>query len=98
MPDDPGAVVNRAAWTMLRAGEKPFLTAFSDKDPITHGSNCLLRAFTPGARGQQHVTITTPTTSCKKIKARNWPRSSSTSSTRHDGPCTLTAVRSSDWG
>ncbi len=56
-PDDPAAVPNRAAWVRLERFEKPFLTAFSDRDPITRGSEATLRERIPGARGQSHVTI-----------------------------------------
>src|SRR5271155_2914157 len=34
-PDDPAASANRKAWEGLRQFRKPFLTAFSDKDPVT---------------------------------------------------------------
>ena len=37
--------------------EIPFLTAFSDGDPITAGSDRILQARIPGAEGQHHVTI-----------------------------------------
>jgi haloalkane dehalogenase len=57
-PGDPAAVPNRAAWEVLRRWQKPFLTAFSDSDPITHGADLLLRAAIPGAHGQPHATIT----------------------------------------
>jgi haloalkane dehalogenase len=56
-PDDPAAPANRAAWRALERFEKPFLTAFSDQDPITRGGDGALRERIPGARGQQHVTI-----------------------------------------
>lgn len=56
-PDDPGAVDNRAAWPVLEAWEKPFLTAFSDGDPITRGADKVLRQRVPGTQGQPHVTI-----------------------------------------
>lgn len=55
--DDPAANANRAAWQRLERFEKPFLTAFSDADPVTKGGNLRLRERIPGARGQQHVTI-----------------------------------------
>jgi haloalkane dehalogenase len=54
-PDDPAAEANRAAWAVLSRGGKPFLTAFSDGDPITRGGDVLLRMAIPGARG---VTVT----------------------------------------
>ena len=57
-PDDPAAEANRAAWTVLESFDKPFLTAFSDGDPITAGSDRVLQARIPGAAGQPHTTIT----------------------------------------
>jgi len=57
-PDDPAAEPNRRAWQVLRQWEKPFLCAFSDSDPITHGADLFLRRAIPGAEGQPHVTIT----------------------------------------
>lgn len=56
-PDDPAAAANRAAWKQLERLEKPFLTAFSDQDPVTRGGDAALRERIPGARGQRHVTI-----------------------------------------
>lgn len=56
-PDDPAAAANRAAWLELERFEKPFLTAFSDLDPITRGGEAALQARIPGARGQPHTTI-----------------------------------------
>jgi haloalkane dehalogenase len=56
-PDDPAAPANRAAWEVLRRWEKPFLTAFSDQDPITHGADRVFRAEVPGARDRPHTTI-----------------------------------------
>ncbi len=35
--DDPAAPANRAAWEVFRNWRKPFLTAFSNRDPITRG-------------------------------------------------------------
>jgi haloalkane dehalogenase len=57
-PDDPATETNRRAWSVLEAFDKPFLTAFSDGDPITAGSDRVLQARIPGAAGQPHVTIT----------------------------------------
>jgi haloalkane dehalogenase len=56
-PDDPAAPANRAAWEKLAAWRKPFLTAFSDQDPITCGAERPMHKRIPGAAGQPHVTI-----------------------------------------
>ena len=56
-PDDPGAKENRLAWRKLMRWEKPFLTAFSDGDPITHGGEKPFQRLVPGAKDQPHVTI-----------------------------------------
>jgi haloalkane dehalogenase len=56
-PDDPAAPANRAAWTVLERWDRPFLTAFSDSDPITAGSDRVLQTRIPGAQGQPHTTI-----------------------------------------
>lgn len=56
-PDDPAAPANRKAWEVLGRWEKPFLTTFSDSDPITRGGERVLQARIPGAKGQPHTTI-----------------------------------------
>jgi haloalkane dehalogenase len=56
-PDDPASAANRDAWDLLRTWTKPFLTAFSDQDPITAGADTALRAEIPGCQGQPHTTI-----------------------------------------
>jgi haloalkane dehalogenase len=56
-PDDPAAEPNRKAWDALRRWEKPFLTAFSDSDPITRGGDRAFQSRIPGAAGQPHTTI-----------------------------------------
>ena len=56
-PDDPAVPANRKAWEVLRRWEKPFLTAFSDGDPVTKGGELLLQSAIPGARNQPHTTI-----------------------------------------
>ncbi|MEM7278203.1 MAG: haloalkane dehalogenase, partial [Pseudomonadota bacterium] len=55
--DDPAAPANRAAREVLNQWEKPFLTAFSDKDPITRGIDKRMQASVPGAKDQAHTTI-----------------------------------------
>lgn len=56
-PDDPASAPNRAAWKVLSRWEKPFLTCFSDSDPITRGGDRFLQGAIPGAAGQPHTTI-----------------------------------------
>ncbi|SFR63738.1 haloalkane dehalogenase [Marinobacter daqiaonensis] len=56
-PDDPAAEANRQAWKVLGQWQKPFLTAFSDSDPVTRGADRFLQKAIPGAQGQDHVTI-----------------------------------------
>ena len=56
-PDDPASEANRAAWRSLERFEKPFLTAFSDSDPVTKGAERPMHKRIPGAAGQPHVTI-----------------------------------------
>lgn len=56
-PDDPASDANRAAWGVFERWEKPFLTTFSNRDPITRGGEKPWRERVPGARGQPHVTI-----------------------------------------
>ncbi|HYI62286.1 MAG TPA: haloalkane dehalogenase [Acidimicrobiales bacterium] len=55
--DDPASADNQAAWEVLSRFEKPFVCAFSDKDPITTGGDAPFRAKVPGAAGQPHTTI-----------------------------------------
>lgn len=56
-PDDPAAAANRAAWESLSRFDKPFLTAFSDGDPVTSGGERVFRTRVPGAAALSHVTI-----------------------------------------
>lgn len=55
--NDPGAIDNRKAWKVLEQFDKPFLTAFSDSDPMTIGSEKGFQRRVPGAKNQQHLTI-----------------------------------------
>ncbi len=56
-PDDPASEKNRAAWDVLEQWQKPFLTAFSDSDPITAGGDAVMQKLIPGCQGQAHTTI-----------------------------------------
>ena len=56
-PDDPAAEANRAARGVLEQWTKPFLTLFSDSDPVTGGGERWFQAHVAGAAGQPHATI-----------------------------------------
>jgi haloalkane dehalogenase len=49
---------NDKAWEVLGAWDKPVLTAFSDRDPVTKGGEVAFQKRIPGAKGVEHVTIT----------------------------------------
>jgi haloalkane dehalogenase len=49
--DDPASEANRAAWRVFEQWEKPFLTCFSNRDPITRGGFRTWQEQVPGARG-----------------------------------------------
>ena len=55
--DDPEANNNREAWKTLATFTKPFLTAFSDKDPVTKGGEKIFQKLIPGCKGQAHTII-----------------------------------------
>jgi haloalkane dehalogenase len=56
-PDDPATEANRAAWQQLTQWRKPFLVAFSDRDPITGAMAPILKQVIPGAAGIDHPVI-----------------------------------------
>ena len=56
-PDDPAVPANLKAWEVLKNWKKPFLTAFSDMDPITKGGDAYFQKVVPGTQGQKHITI-----------------------------------------
>lgn len=56
-PDDPATAANRAAWEVFRVWDKPFLTAFSNRDPITRGGEKIFTSQVPGCRNQPHTRI-----------------------------------------
>jgi haloalkane dehalogenase len=56
-PDDPATEANRAAWQRLSEWDKPFLVAFSDRDPITGAMAPILEQVVPGAAGIDHPVI-----------------------------------------
>jgi haloalkane dehalogenase len=48
---------NQAAWKVLEAFDKPFLTAFSDNDPVSKGGEAAFKARVPGAQGEAHTIL-----------------------------------------
>jgi len=48
---------NLEAWKVLEAWTKPFITAFSDNDPVTSGGEAGFKARIPGTAGQPHVIL-----------------------------------------
>ena len=57
MPNDPETKQNKKAWEILSKWNIPFLTAFSDKDPITRGGDKIFRKKVPGTKRRNHVTV-----------------------------------------
>lgn len=52
--DDPAIPDNLKAWEVLAQWTKPFLTLFSDSDPITKGGERIFQKYIPGCKGQAH--------------------------------------------
>jgi len=55
--DDPEHKANKKASEEFLKWEKPFLTAFSDSDPVTRGGDRFWQQNIPGAKDQNHTTI-----------------------------------------
>lgn len=56
-PEHASVAENLAAWKVLERFDKPFVTAFSDADPITHGGEAPFQSRVPGAKSARHVTL-----------------------------------------
>ncbi|NNL55242.1 MAG: haloalkane dehalogenase [Woeseia sp.] len=56
-PEDPASDANRAAWTVFQNWQKPFLTTFSNRDPVTRGGDKPWQETVPGAQDREHPTI-----------------------------------------
>jgi len=56
-PQHASVAENNAAWKVLSSFDKPFVTAFSDNDPVTQGGERPFQKQIPGAKGQAHVTL-----------------------------------------
>lgn len=53
-PSDPERASNEAAWEVFKRWDKPFLTLFSNRDPVTRGGFRIWHELVPGAKGQPH--------------------------------------------
>ena len=56
-PEDPAVTANQRAWEVFKTWRKPFLTAFSDGDPVTRGQDKKFLELVPGTKDQKHITI-----------------------------------------
>ncbi len=56
-PDNPATTANKAAWQELKQWTKPFLTTFSNGDPIFKGGDKYLQNNIPGCRNMPHITL-----------------------------------------
>lgn len=56
-PEHASVAENKAAWEVLKTFDKPFLTAFSDKDMVTAGGEKVFQNLVPGAKGRKHTII-----------------------------------------
>ncbi|MEY2966772.1 MAG: haloalkane dehalogenase [Ilumatobacteraceae bacterium] len=55
--DHPSNIANKVAWAVLESWTKPFLTCFSDGDPVTAGGQRAFERAVPGASGQRHMIV-----------------------------------------
>ena len=53
-PNNPESEKNRIAWQKLRSWEKPFLTVFGNRDPVTRGAEKQFQKYVPGCNNQNH--------------------------------------------
>jgi haloalkane dehalogenase len=56
-PDMPSVAENKKAWEVLSNFKKPWLTLFSDNDPVTKGGEKVFQERVPGTKGQPHETM-----------------------------------------
>jgi haloalkane dehalogenase len=56
-PEDSESIINKQLWKSLSGWEKPFLTIFGNRDPITNGGDVYMQKRIPGAEGQDHVRL-----------------------------------------
>ena len=81
LPDDPAIPDNRRAWQALGRFRSPFLTAFTDSDPVTRGhARALPARRSPARRGSRTRRSAARATSCRRTRAKSSRGSRSTSS------------------
>ena len=56
-PEDPAHDDQIKAWEVFYKWDKPFMTAFSDGDPITRGGHTVFQNLVPGAKNVEHRTV-----------------------------------------
>ena len=56
-PDDSASDANRRAWDVFKKWEKPFLTTFSNRDPLTRPAMKPFQEQVPGAQNREHIII-----------------------------------------
>ncbi len=56
-PSDPANTANKEAWKILDKWEKPFLTLFSNGDPIMRGMDKIFLKRVPGCKEMPHKTL-----------------------------------------
>lgn len=71
-PEDVASPANKKAWEVLKNWQKPFLTCFSDSDPITKGGDVYFQKVIPGTQNQPHTTITQAGHFLQEDKGEAW--------------------------
>ncbi|HEX7775081.1 MAG TPA: haloalkane dehalogenase [Parvibaculum sp.] len=56
-PEHASVDENKAAWKVLERFDKPFLTAFSDGDPVSKGGERIFKERVAGAKDQPHTIV-----------------------------------------
>jgi haloalkane dehalogenase len=56
-PNNPASEANLRAWDEFKQWQKPFLTTFSNRDPITRGGDRPFQKLVPGAQDREHSRI-----------------------------------------
>lgn len=56
-PEHGSVAENKAAWEVLARFNKPFLTTFSDSDPVTKGGERIFQERVPGTKNQPHIIV-----------------------------------------